>query len=603
MPISRFPRPGYAVAPRTLRGLLSRRVPIGGKRRFRDLDAGIWRRLDPETVFRLAEALVREVTQQQSLLKEDLADTLVPLPQRAIALESLELEARTFHLLANRGIQEVRAGLSGCRVAELLEFPGMGIKSLVDLLTSLEPHAEDPDFVVPRSAHPSIPPQVFDLLGNGGRLPAWSLGCVLPRPQAKLPLSDFDLSERTHGALARAGFDRHPERLAELTIGEVLQIRGFGVECLSDLLGSLSSMGKAASDGLRVELPADSIVELDELKRAVAVTPRLPQWLLNRRLPSPAGARTLRDLQLRNRTAKALRKAGFYRCPDALGTLTVGRVISFRSFGVRSLFDLLERIHAWNKRDPLEEQTPQLPVPRDLAQWSNSEIPTELRRCALPAIPEGAVLADLRLPWRAHRPLEEAGFGRTPQRLSHLLVGELLRLKGIGTYVLRAVVEAIYRLHETGIDEAREPSFDSAVLDCLVPNRDRRDQEIVARRLGLCGYAPETLASVSVRFGITRERVRQICAERRSELRRWLRSHSSNAVVDRLRRLAPCSLSDASQVLQNEGLLERSTNLRCVLKVFDHGGRKTGLVIRGGDDCAMLLKSRCGPGRPIAGEG
>jgi DNA-directed RNA polymerase sigma subunit (sigma70/sigma32) len=56
------------------------------------------------------------------------------------------------------------------------------------------------------------------------------------------------------------------------------------------------------------------------------------------------------------------------------------------------------------------------------------------------------------------------------------------------------------------------------LLDLLTP----RNREIMERRYGLNGYQPHSLEELAVRFGLTRERIRQVQADC---LRKWWRRH------------------------------------------------------------------------------
>jgi len=63
----------------------------------------------------------------------------------------------------------------------------------------------------------------------------------LPKPPKDMRLEDLRLENRTHNCLVREGFGKRPQDLRKLTVGDLLAIKAFGAKCLVDLLTSLET--------------------------------------------------------------------------------------------------------------------------------------------------------------------------------------------------------------------------------------------------------------------------------------------------------------------------------------------------------------------------
>src|ERR1043166_3652504 len=65
---------------------------------------------------------------------------LPPLPM-GLDIRYLDLSARSYHCLTNRGVSNFGKDLSGLKLGELLKIKGFGVISLIDVLTALEPRS------------------------------------------------------------------------------------------------------------------------------------------------------------------------------------------------------------------------------------------------------------------------------------------------------------------------------------------------------------------------------------------------------------------------------------------------------------------------------
>ncbi|GAB4244497.1 MAG: hypothetical protein Kow00122_00900 [Thermoleophilia bacterium] len=144
MPVSKYPRPGRPLAPRTLRAILG--IPAVLLRdngaspplRLDELDESVWTRFPADICEALARQVVEQVRQSLPLTDPVLAHQRVPQLPAGVGLDDLELETRTRNLLAEEGYEEHIDSLLHLTVADLLDIPGFGARCLVDLLTSLE---------------------------------------------------------------------------------------------------------------------------------------------------------------------------------------------------------------------------------------------------------------------------------------------------------------------------------------------------------------------------------------------------------------------------------------------------------------------------------
>jgi hypothetical protein len=126
-----------------------------------------------------------------------------------------------------------------------------------------------------------------------------------PRPPAVMDLAGLRLENRTRRCLVREGFDEHPHRLGDHTIGEIMAIRAFGPRCLVDLLCALESSlrPQGAEQALPPEPPKAWLSE--ELTAAAGRLAGLPQSSSVRR-EDPRFLRCMRELDVEAETAAAL---------------------------------------------------------------------------------------------------------------------------------------------------------------------------------------------------------------------------------------------------------------------------------------------------------
>jgi len=118
-------------------------------------------------------------------------------------------------------------------------------------------------------------------------------------------------------------------------------------------------------------------------------------------------------------------------------------------------------------------------------------------------------------------------------------------------------------------------------LELIFPPRtDPRKRKIAGTYLGLDGEPPRTLESVAVKFGMTRERVRQIALPFEKSLEQavgqllWL-EEALSVVSKRV----PCRSGDAEQTLQAKGIVTSPLSIETLLKLADRAHLKHALTI------------------------
>jgi hypothetical protein len=256
MGISRYPRPGHRIAPVTLTDVLDvpipRRLKMGGLARdikLYNLDETIWKRFDLEACQQLSEAIVEQVRLVLPTLADKLKTRHLPLPSGQIELKFLELEVRTYNCLVSAAFGENPHYFNEYTIGKLIKLRGFGARSLVDLLTSLEsmnPLAEQSGFVT-GEAHEinlEVTPETLQTLvtrrANGIKpIPQRFYEQSIPKLPEGIKLNDLELRIRTYNCLRKAGYSNKLQSLTGKPICELLKIRGFGSDCLIDLLTAL----------------------------------------------------------------------------------------------------------------------------------------------------------------------------------------------------------------------------------------------------------------------------------------------------------------------------------------------------------------------------
>jgi hypothetical protein len=288
-------------------------------------------------------------------------------------------------------------------------------------------------------------------------------------------------------------YPRHGQRLAPLTLRDFL---------LDPLPAAVCDRAEHA--GLRLcdlderawqLFPAEVVQQLSRrvVERVAACQTR--KVFQQRHFPRPPQGTRVEDLRLENRTRRSLAKRGLEDNLAALGDRTLGEVLLLPAFGPRCLVDLLSAVESLPAR-PDDVQPPDGDALRELSEAAAD----------LASIPEA------RLIYR-----EDARFARLfaavdiEARTAVDLAQQALAQPqaapdpAYAAEQLREFARRIRQLPSLTIEQELIQIFGATPL--------QRNREILLGYYGWEDGQEHTLTEVGDRYGITRERVRQICAK------------------------------------------------------------------------------------------
>ncbi len=388
---------------------------------------------------------------------------------------------------------------------------------------------------------------VVRAVGRAARMPMAMGDRPLPPIPSGMKLTDLDLEVRTLNCLVAAGIHERPQDLRALTIEGVLGLRGFWVKCLVDLLTSLEYVtdhpearkalrkragipvkvpqgdyryprqgyrlapallqdilvepipdelaGGTSLEGKRLcdlnesawgKLDRGSIKSLAELIISRVNVSGYNRAVQQRRLPGPPKGVRLENLRLENRTFNCLRRAGFGRRPEDLAKRTVGDLLSIKAFGAKCLVDLLSSIETLNAREGRLDE----------------KLTTEAR--ALAEIPDATQIhfSDPRLgPLLRETDAEANTIG---ELINHVVRRRLDPPDPLRLYEqvceVRRKLERLTRL-----------SLEEELVQIFSPPGGGRNAQIVAEYYGWDGGGGHTLEELGQKYGLSRERIRQVC--------------------------------------------------------------------------------------------
>jgi len=389
--------------------------------------------------------------------------------------------------------------------------------------------------------------EIVRAVSRAARMPMAIADRRLPPIPRGMKLTDLDLEVRTVNCLIAAGMHERPQDLRAITIEGILTLRGFWVKCLVDLLTSLEyvrnhpearrtlrarttaaintprvssryprpghrlapeTLREILTEPIPPELAERSaerrlrLCDLDEgtwnqfsreeiSKLADLIVSRVnvsgySRVVRERRLPRPPKAMRLEDLRLENRTYNCLQRRGFGKRPEDLGKLTVGELLGIKAFGAKCMVDLLTSLETLVAREgKLDERLTaeaealgNLPGARQV-HFSDPRLGGLLRAIDT----EANTVAEL---------------------VNHVIKRRLDPPDPLRLY------EQICQVRRR-VKELTELSVEEELVEIFSPATSGRDREIVASYYGWDGSGGHTLEQLGRRYGLSRERIRQVC--------------------------------------------------------------------------------------------
>jgi hypothetical protein len=220
--------------------------------------------------------------------------------------------------------------------------------------------------------------------------------------------------------------------------------------------------------------------------------------LQDRPFPLPPAGVALEDLRLENRTRRCLAREGFDEDLAALGGYTIGQILAIRAFGPRCLVDLLAALES-----PRRGSVPRSQPRRPRAGLSPGLTAVARRLAGLPDA-ERVRSDDPRFARLIREVDVEAG---TAGELAKRLLGRVQDPTDLAYVTTRVkhLADQIEGMSHLPVEEELIRVFGSTPYE--------RNREILIGYYGWADGRQHTLTEIGTRFGITRERVRQVCAK------------------------------------------------------------------------------------------
>lgn len=296
----------------------------------------------------------------------------------------------------------------------------------------------------------------------------------------------------------------------------------------------------------------DQCIELgnevvEAVRQAVAA---LPTRIAGRKMPGLPRGYKFDDLNLDTRTWNCLDRAGLLEVPSTLRQWSIEEILEIRSFGARTLVDLLSALEATRSRAQL---------------GLNEELTYQLEKAFRVAGNQGLTADDPRL-----APLLSAIDGRATD-VDRLITRLLTRDRDPRDPEF--VAEAVRKLR-LGVRKLKRLSLEDelhSLVEAVVANYT----EMIVRVLGFDGKGGTTLQIAGDEYGITRERVRQVVKKATSRLEQrdvfCPRLDDALAIVEES---VPCDSDAAARLLNESDVTRTPFDVRGLIRAAELFGRE-----------------------------
>jgi hypothetical protein len=293
----------------------------------------------------------------------------------------------------------------------------------------------------------------------------------------------------------------------------------------------------------------------------------LPTFIQERRLPRLPDQITSDELSLETRTRNCLTSRGLLDPPQKLADVTIGEVLQIPAFGKKCLVDLLTSLESFTERATKPTVTESA---REQSEQLNRRV---LRAARKLQRMKGASVICHDDPRFGHLISQMGLEAMNAKEAADVLVSGRAT-PASAQLVLRCIRDLI-----EGIRAARHLTLEAELWDVTRELGDERDREIIVRRLGWDGRQPRTLETVGQRYGITRERVRQIC----TRIEEVQKPQAFLPVLDRVIEIttaaAPAMANKLEKELVGRGLTRTAFCLETLLEIAHGFGRKARFAI------------------------
>jgi hypothetical protein len=571
MPISSYPRPGHPIAPSLLAPFLRKKAPKVGIR-FSELDATAWKRFEEVKCRKLGCLLIEHLASQVDDIKTLVGSQSISPVAANVTLEQLDIEVRTFNCLDRINIDAQPGGLANLTVENALRIHGFGIKSLVDLLTSVEASMRIRSYAAARpenhsqSSHSVAPKGCCDVIRRSGFVPVSLADLHVPTPPRGVKLEQLGLRRRTFNALKDAGYRRNPRKLGELTLRQAIQLSNFGAESLCDLIEAIERIehtryplfyGLAAKrDECRILL--DLIREKKPTPESV-LTSNIP--------PLPPGIQFV-DLCVQRRTRNILVRERIDRNLSRLAEMTVGGLIDLRGFGKVCIVDLLENVCRI----------------REAAGYvAHGE--TSVVREVVTAIDEICSV-----PGISHVDQSDPRLGRLLRNVDASIptIGNLAQCSERLSMLCRS--EALNDLRKA-VQKCAQQTIETELVDLIISSHAQpRNKRLVEEYYGFYGQPLVTLQVIGDKYKVSRERIRQICAPTKIvKLPRSPFAPAIDSALSLIRDNMPAPSSILEEQLVEQRIIKEGTTLHSVKRVALFLRREVEFEFIGSEASSLIL--------------